>query len=173
MTNWIFEEIYKNRPWSDKTKERIAKNLHGEKRKIGLVYIFCAIVAFLIITACLSGCKVQSFTQHHENDSVRIETRIDSIYIYERDSVFVDRYTKADTIFVMKEKWSIRYRDVVKEVRDTIVTKDVIVQPQPYIPDFHKNCTRGFWVLLAILILIIGGWAIRKYIKFRTGGLIK
>lgn len=114
--------------------------------------ILGGVIAVLLIWLMLhlAGCKVQTIPTR--TDSTRVEYRHDSIYLYERDSVFVDRYTKADTIFVEVRKWSIRYRDVVKEVRDTIVTKDVIVQPQPYIPDFHKNCTRGFWVLLVLIV---------------------
>lgn len=130
-------------------------------------------ILIIVLSAVVSSCKTQSFTQHHENDSVRVQTRIDSIYIYERDSVFVDRYVKADTVFLTRTIERVKYKDAIRLQHDTIMqTKtETIVQPQPYIPTYNKNCTRGFWVLLAILILLVGQWALRKYIKFRSGGL--
>lgn len=48
--------------------------------------------------------------------------------------------------------------------------KETIVQPQPYVPDYYRNCTRGFWFLLAILVTILTGCGVRKYIKLKTGG---
>lgn len=132
-------------------------------------------ILIIVLSAVVSSCKVQSFTQHHENDSVRVEYRHDSIYLWKYDSVFVSEKQRNDTILLTSEKWSIRWRDKIVEVHDTIRTTETetIVQPQPYVPTYNKNCTRGFWVLLAILILLVGGWAVRKYIKFKTGGLIK
>ena len=132
-------------------------------------------ILIIVLSAIVSSCRVQSFTQHHENDSVRVKYKHDSIYIWKYDSVFVSEKQRHDTIFVESRKWSIRYKDKIVEVHDTIRTTETetIVQPQPYVPDYNKNCTRGFWVLLAILILIIGGWSLRKYLKLRSGGLIK
>lgn len=132
-------------------------------------------ILIIVLSAVVSSCKTQSISCSHENDSVRVEYRHDSIYLWKYDSVFVSEKQRNDTIFLTSEKWSIRWRDKIVEVRDTITVKETqtIVQPQPYVPTYNKNCTRGFWVLLAIIILIIGGWAIRKYLRFKTGGLIK
>lgn len=58
-----------------------------------------------------------------------------------------------------------------KQIRT--MKKDVVVKQQSYIPDYNKNCTRGFWVLLVILIVIIAIWIFKKYIRLKSGGLIK
>lgn len=128
-------------------------------------------ILIIVLSAIVSSCKTQSFAQTHENDSIvtKTEVRFDSIYIdryhtifqkgdtiYKTDSIFIDRWhkaEKADTVYIDKT--------------------ETIVQPQPYIPTYNKNCTRGFWVLLAILIVLIGQWALRKYLKLKTGGILK
>lgn len=133
------------------------------KNLIKLLLIFFTTYLLMI------GCRVQSFTQHHENDSIVTKTE------YKWDSVYIDRYhtifQKGDTIYKTDSIFIDRWHKAEKADTVYIDKTETIVQPQPYVPTYNKNCTRGFWVLLAILILIIGGWAVRKYIKLRTGGL--
>ena len=135
----------------------------------------------IIITASalLVSCRtMQVVPTAHERDSVRIEYRLDSVYILERDSVWVDRYKSNDTIYITKDVWKWRYKDIISEVHDTIsvATTDTIVQQVEYTPAYYKNCTSGFWVLFVAIVLYIlirvGWWLAKKYLKTQTGGLL-
>lgn len=114
-------------------------------------------ILIIVLSAVVSSCKVQSFTQHHENDSVRVEYRHDSIYLWKYDSVFVSEKQRNDTILLTSEKWSIRWRDKIVEVHDTITVTntETIVQPQPYVPDFYKRSTLALWLLIAAIVVYI------------------
>lgn len=105
-----------------------------------------------IIVNLLSGCKSVQY--------VPVETvRTDSIYvdryqrdsIYQRDSVFVNRWIAGDTIYQDKVVWKYVYRDMVKY--DTVATlrSDTINVPYPV------ECKLSKWEQLK---LNVGGWAI-------------
>ena len=135
----------------------------------------------IIITASalLVSCRtMQVVPTAHERDSVRVEVRYDSVYLYHHDSVFVDRYTKADTVWLTTTKWHTIYKDALRIERDTIsvATTDTIVQQVEYTPAYYKNCTSGFWVLFVAIVLYIlirvGWWLAKKYLKTQTGGLL-
>lgn len=124
------------------------------------------IIGIALIAAILffSGCKtVQPLTQ--SRDSVRVEVRHDSVYIFRHDSIFRDRWRAGDTVFVTVEKYKTLYRDKLIEVHDTITdtrTEQVAVR---YVPDYYKRVSAGFWILLAILLAIIAFKAYKLYIK--------
>lgn len=120
------------------------------------------IVLILLFAAMLIGCKVVKPIAN-TRDSVRVEYRLDSIYLYERDSVYVDRYAKNDTIWVTTTKWQTRYKDVIKEVHDTITTKQTETLQVRYVPAFYKNCTWGFWIFIILIVIRIALWLIKKY----------
>lgn len=169
-----------------------------------------AVIAFVVVLVLgLTSCKVQSFTQHHENDSIVTYTRHDTMFILQADSAMLNALMHCDSNYnvildelrtangerirlsalverlqqmsqdntpqfafnVDCKEDSLQKRIEWLEQQIRTIEKDVTVQPQPYVPDYNKNCTRGFWILLAILIVLIGQWALRKYIKFKTGGL--
>ena len=139
----------------------------------------CSAGAFAGITAaCLLccilcvGCKAQKPITK-TRDSVRVEYRRDSIYILQHDSVFRDRWRSGDTIYVQVEKWRTRYKDKIVLQHDTIRTTESEQVPVKYVPAYYKNTSAGFWVLLAILLLIIGIKAFKIYVKIQTGGIWK
>ena len=123
--------------------------------------IAAAIALVLILCASCSTQKPITNTR----DSVRIEYRLDSIYVLQHDSVFRDRWSSGDTIYVQVEKWRTRYKDKIVLRHDTIRTEHSEQVPVEYVPAYYKNTSKGFWVLLALLVLIIG-WKIAK-IYFR------
>lgn len=123
--------------------------------------IAAAIALVLILCASCSTQKPITNTR----DSVRIEYRLDSIYVLQHDSVFRDRWRSGDTIYVQVEKWRTRYKDKIVLQHDTIRTEHSEQVPVEYVPAYYKNTSKGFWVLLALLVLIIG-WKIAK-IYFR------
>lgn len=105
-----------------------------------------------IILSLLAGCKSVQY--------VPMETvRTDSIYvdryqrdsIYQRDSVFVNRWTAGDTIYQDKVVWKYVYRDKVKYDTVAILRSDTINVPYPV------ECKLSKWEQLK---LNVGGWAI-------------
>ena len=117
------------------------------------------ILLLLVLCACKSTAPLVTPSVH--TDSVSVSSSRDSIRVYERDSVFVDRFFKGDTIWLTKEKFSIRYRDREVVIHDTISTSRTdtiyIDTPKP-VPRLYKDCTWGFFILL---LLIVGRIALR------------
>ncbi len=114
-------------------------------------------ILIIVLSAVVSSCKVQSISCSHENDSVRVEKRIDSVYIYERDSIYVDRWRSNDTVYLTTEKWLTRYKDKIVEIHDTITTTktETIVQTERYIPKFYKGSTIALWILVVVIVVYI------------------
>ena len=120
--------------------------------------LFAAIVT---IVAGLTSCKT-CVPIVEVRDSVRVEYKLDSVYVYQHDSIFRDRWRNGDTIFVVQEKWQTRYKDKIVLQHDTIRTNELQVQQVEIVPKFYKGCTIALWVLLALVVI---GIAIRIVIK--------
>ena len=88
----------------------------------------------LILLSMLSSCshKVRYITQTVEVPKIQKEyvNRVDSIYIKDVDSVFVDRYLKSDTQYI--ETTKIKYRDRYDLHTDTVLKTDSIFVPIRY-----------------------------------------
>lgn len=71
---------------------------------------------------------------------------------------------------------------VVRGLRERVAyleeNKQTIEVPVKYIPDYYRNCTRGFWTLLVVLLIAlaltvwknwssIAAWALKMYAKFK------
>ena len=88
----------------------------------------------LILMSMLTSCshKVRYITQTVEIPKIQKEyvNRVDSIYIKDIDSVFVDRYLKSDTQYI--ETTKIKYRDRYALHTDTILKTDSIFVPVRY-----------------------------------------
>lgn len=65
---------------------------------------------------CCSCSTQKCLPEIEYRDSVRIEYRLDSVYHYERDSIYLDR--SSDTIY--KEVFHWRYKDKIVLMHDTI-----------------------------------------------------
>lgn len=76
--------------------------------------------------------------------------RHDTLRIYEKDSVMVER--AGDTVYV--DRWHTRYKDreVVKEVP---VEVEVQLPPERYVPKFYEVCTLAFWGLLVVVMGVV------------------
>lgn len=114
------------------------------------IFLLCIIACILI--SLLAGCKSVQY--------VPVETvRTDSIYvdryqrdsIYQRDSVFVNRWIAGDTVYQDKVVWKYVYRDMVKYDTVAILRSDTINVPYPV------ECKLSKWEQLK---LNVGGWAI-------------
>ena len=119
----------------------------------------CSLYILLALAGCrtVAPCIPETITR----DSVRVEYKLDSVYLYERDSIFV--HEKRDTVFV--ERWKTRYKDVLKIQRDTVIdTKtEVQVQRVEVTPRFAKFCY--WWFGVSAFLLIAGGvlWVCKKF----------
>ena len=123
-----------------------------------------AAVAFLLaIVACFGSCKTVApcIPETITRDSVRVEYKLDSVYLYERDSIFV--HEKRDTVFI--ERWKTRYKDVLKIQRDTVIdTKtEVQVQRVEVTPRFAKFCYWWFGITAFLLIAGAALWICKKF----------
>lgn len=88
----------------------------------------------LILLSMLTSCshKVRYITETVEIPKIQKEyvNRVDSIYIKDVDSVFVDRYLKSDTQYI--ETTKIKYRNRYALHTDTILKTDSIFVPVKY-----------------------------------------
>ena len=88
----------------------------------------------LILMSMLTSCshKVRYVTQTVEIPKIQKEyvNRVDSIYIKDVDSVFVDRYLKSDTQYI--ETTKIKYRNRYAIHTDTLLKTDRIFVPVRY-----------------------------------------
>ena len=122
-------------------------------------------LAFIIamVLVCLSACKTIEYVPV-ESERVEYRTQLDSIYLYERDSIYI--HAKADTVWV--EKWSTRYRDVLRI--DTLMRSDTIRVPHPvhhyYEPTWWERVRLdGFYYLAGVIVLWLLAWVARKRLR--------
>lgn len=88
----------------------------------------------LILMSMLTSCshKVRYITQTVEIPKIQKEyvNKIDSVFIKDVDSIYIDRYIKSDTVYIEKNK--IKYRDRYALHTDTILRTDSIFVPVKY-----------------------------------------
>lgn len=107
----------------------------------------CILIFAILATALLCSCRTIEIVQ---GERVRVIER-DTITETVHDSIYIDR--AGDTIYV--KEWHTRWREKIVERHDTI-DNTVQLPPEKYIPRFYKDCTVGFWVLLALWVIVIG-----------------
>ena len=136
--------------------------------RLDIVTIIRVAVAALLVALFLAmvSCKVQDcIPETIVRDSIRVEQRLDSIYIFEKDSVFVKE--GRDTIWV--EKYITRYKDVLKVERDTIYQDNTIVEVKEVeVEKPIAGITKWFaWIGAAFVVFYlvkIGLWVYRKFV---------
>lgn len=131
--------------------------------KIDLQYILALAASAFFLAILFCSCKTVApcIPETITIDSVRVEYKLDSVYLYERDSIFV--HEKRDTVFV--ERWKTRYKDVLKIQRDTVIdTKtEVQVQRVEVTPRFAKFCYWWFGVSAFLLVAGAAIWLCKKF----------
>ena len=131
---------------------------------IGLV--LCAILCL-----CFSGCKsVKPIAK--TRDSIRVEIRHDSVFVFKHDSIFRDRWRSGDTVFVTVEKFKTLYRDKLVEVHDTIATTQTDTIEVQVVPNYYRRVSTGFWILLVILLALTAFKAYKLYLRIQSGGIL-
>lgn len=139
---------------------------------MGMVKRLLFLIIPYIILSSLAGCKSVQY--------VPMETvRTDSIYvdryqrdsIYQRDSVFVNRWIAGDTVYQDKVVWKYVYRDKIKYDTVAILRSDTLRVPYPVEHKLTKweevRLTVGGWAIafIIIVILIVVGCLIYKIKK--------
>ena len=119
---------------------------------MGMVKRLLFLIIPYIILSLFAGCKSVQY--------VPVETvRTDSIYvdryqrdsIYQRDSVFVNRWIAGDTVYQDKVVWKYVYRDKIKYDTVAILRSDTLRVPYPV------ESRLSTWEKIR---LKVGGWAI-------------
>ena len=130
-----------------------------------------------ITLSALPGCKsvssVESLMSNVENQEVH-DSQLSTFDIQHsalRDSIIYRERTIHDTVFVTKEVYRnqrLSTFDLQHSTKaDTIVVteyRDKIIEhpPERYVPKFYRWCTVVLWV---IIILVVGCWAMRRWLK--------
>lgn len=125
-----------------------------------------------ILISLLSGCKSVQFVpvETVKTDSVYID-RFQRDSIYQRDSVFVNRWTAGDTVYQDKVVWKYVYRDKVKYDTVSVLRSDSARVPYPVERRLTKweqvRLNVGGWViaLVVITILVVVGCVVYKIRK--------
>ena len=99
-------------------------------------------------------------------DSLIVRTKLDSVYLYEKDSIFIKQ--KGDTVFF--ERFSIRYKDKLIEKKDTtyinkVEVKEVAVPAQ--LNWWQKWQIRSFWWLFGLVAIVIVWQIIKLYFRLK------
>lgn len=71
---------------------------------------------------------------------------------------------KSDSLQLLVNKLRERIREIESSNHTETVTVEVV-------PNYYKNTSKGFWILLGILILIVGWKLAKAYFKIQTGGV--
>lgn len=123
------------------------------------------LLTIILLALAICSCKTQQcLPEVITRDSIRVEYQRDSIYAH--DSIFIDRYRANDTVYLTKERWSIRYRDVLHTDTMYVDNKVVEVKTERYVPGFYKWSTWVCWIIIAgVLIYVV--WRIIKVIYLR------
>ena len=129
------------------------------KNKIIILSLFAAL--FFI-----SGCSPRIVVHESVRDSLIVRTKLDSVYLYEKDSIFVKQ--KGDTVFF--ERFSIRYKDKLIYKKDTayinkIEIKEVAVPAQ--LNWWQRWQIRSFWWLAGLLVIFLAWQIIKLYFRLK------
>ena len=121
-----------------------------------------------VLTACLLllGCSPRIVERVEIRHDTTYVSRVDSLVLYEKDSVFVRE--KGDTVFQYVER--IRYRDrvrvdtVVRIKADSVaVERTKVVEVEKPLSAWKSAKIGAFWWLVAAVVLLLA-WTFRKFI---------
>lgn len=125
-----------------------------------------AFYLILFVAACMLLCGLQSC----RTIQTIVETRTEFVHdtLQTRDSVYISRtqYMKGDTIFVHDTLETFKFRDkVIEKCRvDSIPYPVEVVKNVRVRNGYDKFTSCGFWVLLAIVLLVV---CVRIYVRTR------
>ena len=129
------------------------------KKQITILSLFAALLF-------IGGCSPRILVREVVRDSLIVRTKLDSVYLYEKDSIFIKQ--KGDTVWI--ERWSIRYKDKIVEKKDTayidqVQIKEVAVPAQ--LNWWQRWQIRSFWWLFGAVAIVIGWQIIKLYFRLK------
>lgn len=122
---------------------------------------------FLILLLLFTGCKeTENFSSSTKNDSiVQVKIQHDSIYLSQRDSVYI--YRSPDSVY--KEVWKIQYKDREKLKLDTVFIERIrydtikqVIKPASTAKKKSGKFTAFIVAFVIIGILFAAWWFFRK-----------
>ena len=125
--------------------------------------IILSLFAALLLT---SGCSPRIIVHDVVRDSLIVRTKLDSVYLYEKDSIFVKQ--KGDTVFF--ERFSIRYKDKLIEKKDTTYINKVEIKEVPVPAQLNwwqRWQIRSFWWLFGLVAIVIAWQIIKIYFRLK------
>ena len=124
------------------------------------------IIILIAALLFMSGCSPRILVREVVRDSLIVRTKLDSVYLYEKDSIFIKQ--KGDTVFF--ERWSIRYKDKLIEKKDTTYIDKVQVKEVP-VPEqlnwWQRTQINLFWWLFSVIAIVIVWQIIKIYFKLK------
>ena len=113
-----------------------------------------------------SGCSPRILVREVVRDSLIVRTVLDSVHLYEKDSIFVKQ--KGDTVWL--ERWSIRYKEKLVEKKDTtyidkVEVKEVAVPAE--LNWWQRWQIRSFWWLFGVVVVVVGWQIIKLYFRLK------
>lgn len=99
---------------------------------MGMVKRLLYLIIPYIILSSLAGCKSVQYVpmETFKTDSIYVD-RYQRDSIYQRDSVFVNRWIAGDTVYQDKVVWKYIYRDKIKYDTVAILRSDTLRVPYP------------------------------------------
>ncbi len=133
-----------------------------------LTYVVAAIL-FILLCACLTGCKTKTVLVETVRTDTLTITRLQRDSIMLHDSIYVHEHQRGDTVFLEVNRWHTQYRDRWHHDSIYIATHDTIPRPYPVEKFVEKKLTR--WqqarlhlanIMLIALALAAAVWLLKK-----------
>ena len=126
----------------------------------------------LALTLLLSGCKTKYVVvpETHEKDSVITRWQHDSIVWH--DSVYIKEYAQGDTVYQIRERTKMMYRNIATRDTVQVATRDTVAKPvivekkvveYKYITHWYDRICRMFTcAVLLFLVACVVVWLVKK-----------
>jgi len=116
------------------------------------------------VVSLLAGCRTKyvAVPEVHTRDSIVLRLQRDSIFLH--DSVYVNTFTKGDTLYIYKEKTTYLYKDRLRIDTVSVAKTDsvsVVVEVEKPLTRWQQMRLNLFWWIVGIVIALFG-WAFRK-----------
>lgn len=124
------------------------------------IAIISAILFLILVLSACAPAKV--VTEYRDRYITKTELRIDSVW---RDRLHTE-YTRGDTVYIHDSVWVDRLHTDVRTdtltIRDSVPYAVEVVKEVRVRNGYDKFTARGFWALLAIILLASVIWLLTK-----------